>query len=107
MEVLDSATESHYLEGGPADWDGGATLLEFDFDIPYDTDYALRFWMDLKSHAEVPEPATLGLLLAGSLISLRRQRRPFFAVSDVADDHCQPQAGATKDRPSLSERWIL
>jgi hypothetical protein len=62
LEVLDSAAESHYLSGGGHRLNGAAdVLLEFDIDIPYDTDYALRFSLDLESHAQVPEPSSMVL----------------------------------------------
>ncbi|MGD8454712.1 MAG: hypothetical protein PVJ57_23095 [Phycisphaerae bacterium] len=58
-DPLDYDADYHDLEGGSADSDSGTTLLEFTIDIPYDTDYALWFWLDSETHAENPSPGHL------------------------------------------------
>lgn len=85
--VLAKASEYHYLAGPGSASAGGAAYLQFSVPLAYNTPYALRFYLDLESHAEarpVPAPSALTLLGAGLAALGLRRRSP---------EHPQPKRG--------------
>lgn len=75
LNVLGNGSQYHRLDGPGYKGDSGSVDIQFTVQLEYDTQYALRFWLDAESHAQaIPEPVTLALLALGSLGLVRKSK---------------------------------